>query len=317
MQVLRHRRAHAGAEPGGHDDGCDRRVGHVSGDGWLGRQDSNLGSRDQNPLPYRLATPHCGPSIGASRRAARAEPAQSLVALGEQDDERRRPRATTIATIAIHFAMKSTIGTSTASSLRGGEDPARAAARSSSCSCAPTSDPEADRDDREQRRPRDAGSRRGGQEALDRRDPEREPQPVLAQVPAGLRIRLDRARSLRRHRDQTLPRWRGRASSRRGPRARLPRALGGGRVAEEAVDGRAGAADVGAERAEPRSRRERRARRGRSAAARPDRPARPARATRARARAARRSPSAPSKRRVDLRRSTPCAHRAGRSRSTA
>jgi hypothetical protein len=31
-------------------------------DGWegykLGRQDSNLGSRDQNPLPYHLATPH-------------------------------------------------------------------------------------------------------------------------------------------------------------------------------------------------------------------------------------------------------------------
>ena len=27
---------------------------------WLGRQDSNLGSRDQNPLPYRLATPHWG-----------------------------------------------------------------------------------------------------------------------------------------------------------------------------------------------------------------------------------------------------------------
>jgi hypothetical protein len=24
---------------------------------WLGRQDSNLRSRDQNPLPYRLATP--------------------------------------------------------------------------------------------------------------------------------------------------------------------------------------------------------------------------------------------------------------------
>src|SRR3954454_3452822 len=28
-----------------------------SGKSWLGRQDSNLGSRDQNPLPYRLATP--------------------------------------------------------------------------------------------------------------------------------------------------------------------------------------------------------------------------------------------------------------------
>src|SRR5690606_1986723 len=26
---------------------------------WLGRQDSNLGWRDQNPLPYRLATPQC------------------------------------------------------------------------------------------------------------------------------------------------------------------------------------------------------------------------------------------------------------------
>ena len=25
---------------------------------WLGRQDSNLGSRDQSPLPYLLATPH-------------------------------------------------------------------------------------------------------------------------------------------------------------------------------------------------------------------------------------------------------------------
>ena len=31
-----------------------------SGEEWLGRQDSNLGSRDQNPLPYRLATPHQG-----------------------------------------------------------------------------------------------------------------------------------------------------------------------------------------------------------------------------------------------------------------
>src|SRR4051812_25021157 len=29
---------------------CDEKL-------WLGRQDSNLGWRDQNPLPYRLATP--------------------------------------------------------------------------------------------------------------------------------------------------------------------------------------------------------------------------------------------------------------------
>ena len=29
----------------------------AAGAGWLGRQDSNLRSRDQNPMPYRLATP--------------------------------------------------------------------------------------------------------------------------------------------------------------------------------------------------------------------------------------------------------------------
>jgi hypothetical protein len=28
-----------------------------SGKDWLGRLDSNQGSRNQNPLPYRLATP--------------------------------------------------------------------------------------------------------------------------------------------------------------------------------------------------------------------------------------------------------------------
>src|SRR5438067_12738686 len=36
----------------------------------LGRQDSNLGSRDQNPLPYHLATPHryvCRPRTGLRR----------------------------------------------------------------------------------------------------------------------------------------------------------------------------------------------------------------------------------------------------------
>ena len=33
--------------------GFDELIGEVV----LGRQDSNLGSRDQNPLPYHLATP--------------------------------------------------------------------------------------------------------------------------------------------------------------------------------------------------------------------------------------------------------------------
>ena len=45
---------------------------------WLGRQDSNLRSRDQNPMPYRLATPqHCalqgraGRTIGARTKAGK------------------------------------------------------------------------------------------------------------------------------------------------------------------------------------------------------------------------------------------------------
>src|SRR5262245_42363812 len=54
----------------------------------LGRQDSNLGSRDQNPLPYHLATPHrkstdlviavCHALMKAIGTAAPAKPAQPL-----------------------------------------------------------------------------------------------------------------------------------------------------------------------------------------------------------------------------------------------
>ena len=58
VQVLRRRALHARAEAAGHHDCCEI-VCHVSEE-WLGRQDSNLGSRDQNPLPYHLATPHQG-----------------------------------------------------------------------------------------------------------------------------------------------------------------------------------------------------------------------------------------------------------------
>ena len=35
----------------------DRKLFYINDLMWLGRQDSNLGSRDQSPLPYRLATP--------------------------------------------------------------------------------------------------------------------------------------------------------------------------------------------------------------------------------------------------------------------
>ena len=42
--------------------------GGVGGRCWeLGRLDSNQGSRDQNPLPYHLATPHRARSLGAHR----------------------------------------------------------------------------------------------------------------------------------------------------------------------------------------------------------------------------------------------------------
>ena len=50
-------------KPPGNGRSCETRVKHdlsfyINDLVWLGRQDSNLGSRDQNPLPYRLATPH-------------------------------------------------------------------------------------------------------------------------------------------------------------------------------------------------------------------------------------------------------------------
>ena len=46
----------------------------ATGAGWLGRQDSNLRSRDQNPMPYRLATPHfipAGRNIGRRHYAGK------------------------------------------------------------------------------------------------------------------------------------------------------------------------------------------------------------------------------------------------------
>src|SRR6185503_8255193 len=55
VEVLRHGGVHPRAEAAGHEN-CGE-VLHVERR-LLGRQDSNLGSRDQNPLPYRLATPH-------------------------------------------------------------------------------------------------------------------------------------------------------------------------------------------------------------------------------------------------------------------
>ena len=62
VQHLRRAGSHARPLPGGEEDTGERRaVSHagVGGRCWeLGRLDSNQGSRDQNPLPYHLATPH-------------------------------------------------------------------------------------------------------------------------------------------------------------------------------------------------------------------------------------------------------------------
>ena len=77
--MLRGRRAHARAETGRHHDRAEAPRRPFEGT-WLGRQDSNLGSRDQNPLPYHLATPQSeahlairGPSTTgrATQRASR------------------------------------------------------------------------------------------------------------------------------------------------------------------------------------------------------------------------------------------------------
>src|SRR5690242_7722426 len=70
VQVLRRGALHPRSDSGGHHDCCEL-VCHVR-KRWLGRQDSNLGSRDQNPLPYHLATPQGGSQV--YRRSSRSRP---------------------------------------------------------------------------------------------------------------------------------------------------------------------------------------------------------------------------------------------------
>ncbi len=63
VQVLRRRALHARAP---RPPACittaarSSAMSSESNEEWLGREDSNLRSRDQNPLPYHLATPHQG-----------------------------------------------------------------------------------------------------------------------------------------------------------------------------------------------------------------------------------------------------------------
>ena len=89
VEVLRRRRAHARAEPGGHARRLRGRRAHLARI-VLGRQDSNLGSRDQNPLPYHLATPQVRPQCATPQR--RSEKRSASATSGEdRDDEQRDP----------------------------------------------------------------------------------------------------------------------------------------------------------------------------------------------------------------------------------
>ena len=62
---------------------------------WLGRQDSNLGSRDQNPLPYHLATPHqfdCASALACGLRRLLAEQQDERDRREDADDDQRERR---------------------------------------------------------------------------------------------------------------------------------------------------------------------------------------------------------------------------------
>jgi hypothetical protein len=65
-QNCRHLLAHFRAISGLFGEGLE--IARAAATSWLGRQDSNLGSRDQNPMPYHLATPQ---SRNASYERAR------------------------------------------------------------------------------------------------------------------------------------------------------------------------------------------------------------------------------------------------------
>ena len=76
-----------------------RASGKVEAQG-LGRQDSNLGSRDQSPLPYRLATPHRLASLRGERFSAPAAVAEQPHQQHEQHDDGDQGTKNTVTGIA-------------------------------------------------------------------------------------------------------------------------------------------------------------------------------------------------------------------------
>ena len=240
--MLRRRGAHARAEASGHHDCCES-FG-ITGVEWLGRQDSNLGSRDQNPLPYHLATPQ-----RKGRRSLHVH-----AAVEEEQDQRERPRRCRRPRgRASHDDAPAMHGTSTTSACetaaiqmtwRTRRRSALAAQRRSRAS---TSDREGD-DDHEPAWDAPASD----EQPLDDRDPECDLEPPFVRASGRRGSRRARSRRVARHARQpyqagTVDPGRARRRSARAASAGV--ALG----REEPVDGRAGAADVGAERPGARS----------------------------------------------------------------
>ncbi len=88
VQQLRHGRLHARSAPGGKDDTCERRGRHVGAGvvgAELGRLDSNQGSRDQNPLPYHLATPQRARLPGRTSIPSRIQSRPTPLRLGSSE----------------------------------------------------------------------------------------------------------------------------------------------------------------------------------------------------------------------------------------
>src|SRR5215218_5743910 len=134
----------------------------------LGRQDSNLGSRDQNPLPYHLATAHCG---GRSLASGGEEEHQGESGEDADRDQRERPD---------HDREDRDEHDE---SLRDGGDPGDVSDRSrpKSMSEPQEDDNHSDRD-RERHQPRDRVDDQ--EEAFDDRDPDRDRDSTFAQPAA-------------------------------------------------------------------------------------------------------------------------------------
>src|SRR5262245_45970421 len=134
----------------------------------LGRQDSNLGSRDQNPLPYHLATPQSGARSLAPRRE---EEHQGERREDPDGDQRERPDHDREDRDEHHEGLRD--------GCDPGDVPDRPRAKAVS---EPEEDHDDDNRDRKRQQPRDSVDDQ--EEALDDRDPDRDCDPALVEPAA-------------------------------------------------------------------------------------------------------------------------------------